>query len=307
MADSMNERKRIAVTGASGQLGSRLVRSLLERGHDVVGLTRKDLDVTDETHTRQVVRELKPDIVANCTAYNAVDGAEQDPATAFAVNADGPAGLAAATAAVGSLLVHYSTDFVFDGHASTPYTERDGTNPLNTYGQSKLAGEENVRRENGRHFILRVESLFGGAPRPGTMTTVDFFAEELAAGRVVRAAIDRTVSPSYLPDVIDATVGLIEREAAYGTYHCVASGHATWYDLAKEIALTMSVRPLVAPIAAGALPCRAIRPQFCALDNGKLRRNGIFMPPWQSTLRSHLANHPVLRQVTALRIASQIA
>jgi dTDP-4-dehydrorhamnose reductase len=115
------------------------------------------------------------------------------------------------------------------------------------------------------------------------------------------------VSPSYLPDVVRATLALINRQAPYGTYHCVASGHASWYELAKEIALTMSVRPLVTPIAAGALPCRAVRPQFCALDNGKLRRNGISMPTWQSTLRAHLANHSALRQAAALRIASQIA
>jgi dTDP-4-dehydrorhamnose reductase len=307
MAHRLNEPKRIAITGAGGQLGSRLVCALIERGHDVVGLTRADLDVTDETRTRRVVRDLKPDIVANCTAYNAVDAAEEDPGTAFAVNADGPAALATATAATGSLLVHYSTDFVFDGRCSRPYTERDTPNPLNTYGRSKLAGEEAVRRGNARHLILRVESLFGGAPRPGTRTTIDFFAEELAAGRTVKAAIDRTVSPSYLPDVINATLALIDRKAAYSTYHCVASGYASWYDVAKEIALTMSVRPLVAPICADGLPGRAARPQFCALDNGRLRRYGITMPAWQSTLRAHLAEHPARHHVAALRIASQIA
>jgi len=307
MAHGVKERKRIAVTGAGGQLGSRLVSAFLERGHDVVALTRTDLDVTDSAQTQRIIRDIGPALVANCTAYNAVDDAERDPAMAFSVNADGPAALAAAIASVGGVMVHYSTDFVFDGRASAPYIEQHTTSPLNTYGRSKLAGEQAIRRENRQHFILRLESLFGGALRPGTTTTVDFFAQELAAGRTVKAATDRTVSPSYVPDVISATLALIEREAPYGTYHCVATGHTIWYDLAKEIALTISARPLVTPISAGALPGRAVRPQFCALDNGKLRRHGIAMPTWQSALRAHLANHPAQQYAEAARIESRIA
>lgn len=301
-----NTRKRVAVTGAGGQLGSRLVSAFADSGHDVVALKRSDLDVTDESRTRQIIRELRPDVVANCTAYNAVDGAEADAATAFSVNAGGPAALAAATAGAGSLLVHYSTDFVFDGCASAPYTEQDLTNPLNAYGRSKLAGEEAVRLENPRHFILRVESLFGGYARCGARTTIDFLAEKLAAGRVVNAAIDRTVSPSYVPDVIAATLALVDREAPFGTYHCVASGHASWYEVAKEIAATIGATPVIVPISAGELPGRAARPRFCALDNDKLRRQGVAMPTWQAALHLHLAGHPALRQASP-RTASQVA
>jgi dTDP-4-dehydrorhamnose reductase len=193
--------------------------------------------------------------------------------------------------------VHYSTDFVFDGLGEAPYTEYDATNPVNAYGRSKLAGEQAVRRGNSRHYILRVESLFGGDPRSGARTTVDFFAESFAAGRTVSAAVDRTVSPSYVPDVVTATLALSEGKALHGTYHCVASGQTTWFELAKEIASMMGGMELVTPVCARDLPCRAARPQYCALSNEKLRRHGIAMPTWQAALRSHLANHPAVRRV----------
>lgn len=282
------QRNRVLVTGAAGQLGTVLSGAFSHAGYCVLPLDRAKLDITESDRVRTTVRELQPNVIVNCSAYNAVDAAETQAVSAFAINAHGPAALAAAAAEVGAVLVHYSTDFVFDGTSSTPYIEDDAPNPLSIYGASKLAGENAVRRSN-QHYILRVESLFGGTTRTGSRTTVDFMMENLAQGKEVRAAIDRTVSPSYVRDVVRATLALVSASGPYGTYHCVASGHATWYEVALEIAALIGAPALVTGVSTADLPTVAKRPQFCALSNRKLRNVGIVMPSWRAVLRAHLA------------------
>jgi hypothetical protein len=163
------------VTGAGGRLGAALSAELVSAGHKVTGLSRTDLDVTDGEQVATVMRHLRPEVIVNCSAYNAVDAAESDPAAAFAANAEGPSFLADAAEATEALLIHYSTDFVFDGRALEPYSEDAPANPLGVYGASKLAGEHEVRRAR-RHYILRVESLFGGRGANGHRATVDQIA-----------------------------------------------------------------------------------------------------------------------------------
>ena len=160
--------------------------------------------------------------------------------------------------------------------------------PLSVYGASKLAGEEAVRGWD-RHYILRVESLFGGRARPGTQTTIDFLIESLTQGRPARAATDRIVSPSYVPDVVGATLALLSGGHPYGTYHCVASGHCSWYELARQIATLVGAPPIVTAVSAADLPTTAKRPQFCALSNHKLHSLGIVMPTWRAALEAHVA------------------
>jgi dTDP-4-dehydrorhamnose reductase len=230
-------------------------------------------------------------VIVNCSAYNAVDAAQADEASAFAVNARGPAILADAATAAGTVLVHFSTDFVFDGEARQPYSEDDPVNPLSVYGASKLAGEVGVRRAP-RHYVLRVESLFGGLGVRGHRSTVDHIAETLRAGGMVRALADRTVSPSYVPDVAQATRALLEGNAPSGTYHCVSSGFTTWFDLAREIAQRLAVsESRIEPAMIADFETAAPRPQFCALSNEKLRAAGICMPVWQSAIERHLATN----------------
>jgi len=282
---------RILITGAKGRLGAALADGLLAAGHDVTPLGRRELDICDVRRVSRLTSTLRPHVIVNCSAYNAVDAAEADPAVAFTINATGPAVLAACAASTGALLVHYSSDFVFDGETAEPYTEECPANPLSVYGTSKLAGEEEVRKAS-RHYILRVESLFGS----GRGATIDRFIERMLVGLPVPAFVDRTVSPSYVPDVVAATAALLEVGGRYGTYHCVNSGYATWYALALELAACLGVPPRVEATLSGTSRAAAARPRFCALSNRKLRGLGIVLPDWQSAIARHAATYGVAAQ-----------
>ena len=277
----------VLVTGAGGQLG-RTLAQVFAAACDVVPLTRAELDLTDEAAVRSAVGAARPGVILNCAAYNAVDAAEDDPVTALAVNAFGVRSLARAAAGIDATLVHYGTDFVFDGNASEPYDEDDDPNPQSVYATSKLLGEWFAR--GPRHYVLRVESLFGGgalAPRADGRrlgSSVDRMADALLAGREVRAFVDRVVSPSYVDDVAAATLALVRAAPPHGLYHCVGSGHATWFDVATELARGLGVAPAVRRATLGEQKLRAPRPRFCALSNGKLAAAGVAMPHWRDAL-----------------------
>ena len=278
---------RVLVTGAGGQLG-RTVARVFAAEHDVAALERAELDLTDDVAVRAAVAEARPRVIVNCAAYNAVDGAEDDPVTALAVNAFGVRSLAGAAAAIDATLVHYGTDFVFDGTAGEPYREEDAPNPQSVYATSKLLGEWFA--QGARHYVLRVESLFGGgALAPGAAgrrlgSSLDRIADALLAGREVRAFVDRVVSPSYVDDVAAATLALVRSAAAHGLYHCVGSGHAAWFDVAAALARALGVEPAIRRIRLDELNLRAPRPRFCALSNRKLAATGIEMPHWRDAL-----------------------
>jgi dTDP-4-dehydrorhamnose reductase len=251
-------------------------------------LTRADLDICDAAQVAAAGDRLRPQVVINCASYNAVDEAEANPDAAFALNARGPALLASVARAHDAVLIHYSTDFVFDGEAVEPYSEHAPTNPLSVYGRSKLAGEHGAGCAP-RHYILRLASLFGGVGIRAHRATVDRIADNLLSGARVRAFVDRTVSPSFAIDVAWATRALVERDdVPSGTYHCVSSGFTTWYNLANEMALQLRPSADVEPSAAGQGP-GARRPRFCALSNRRLARLGIEMPTWQSAVARHLS------------------
>jgi dTDP-4-dehydrorhamnose reductase len=278
----------VVITGASGRLARVLGAALRSRKHTVTALDRAALDVTQARQVADVMKDLRPAAVVNCSAYNDVDGAETNVRTAFSANAVGPTVLAEAALISGAVLVHYSSDFVFDGKTAAPYFEDAPASPLSTYGVSKLAGEIAVRRVP-RHYILRVSSLFGGLGTRGHRATVDYFAESMLLGRPVRAALDRMVSPSYADDVAIATALLLERQAPHGTYHCVNSGLDSWYGVAAEIGKVLGISPAIELARAAEMKSAAARPLFCALSNRKLDAVGISMPAWQSAIQRHIA------------------
>jgi dTDP-4-dehydrorhamnose reductase len=259
-------------------------------------LTRADLDVTYAQRVLEVLGAIAPDVIINCTAYNRVDDAEDDPTTAFAVNAWAVKAMARAAAAAGAVFVHYSTDFVFDGETDRPYTEDDTPNPQSAYGISKLMGEwfalEAGRPEVGRtglevrQYVLRVESLFGGN---ASRSTVDSMLHKFATAQPVHAFSDRTVSPSHVADVARATRELIERQAPVGVYHCVNTGMATWLEVAERLReWSGHTGAAIHPTRAADVRLKARRPAFAAMSNAKLVAQAIPMPTWQDAVRTHL-------------------
>ena len=276
----------ILVTGAEGRLGSTLAAALGAR-HRVAARGRAGLDITRPADIAAAVRSAAPDVIVNCAAYNDVDGAEDDPAAAFEVNAFAVRTLARAAREAGAILVHYSTDFVFDGLTSAPYAEEDAANPQSVYAMSKLVGEWFAR--DARGYVLRVASLFGGG-RPGVRAgSVDRMAEAILAGREVQAFADRTVSPSYVPDVAAATAALLAAAPPAGVYHCVGSGRATWLELATELARRLEWPARIVPVSVADRPQKARRPMFSALSNARLVRAGIELPHWTDALGRYAA------------------
>lgn len=272
------------VFGAGGQLGEAMVAGMSRR-HEVVAYTRDDLDITSAPEACAKVEAICPDVIVNCAAYTQVDAAEKDPLQALSANAWAVRTLARAASEIGATLVHFSTDFVFDGLTDRPYVEDDLPNPRSTYASSKLIGEW-FAADAPQHYVLRVESLFGG---PRARSSVDRILAAIRSGIEVKAFVDRTVSPSYVDDVVAATMAMIDQKTAYGTYHCVNSGWTTWADLARELAqLTGHLDAPITEVLMADAGLAANRPQFAALSNAKLTAAGITMPTWQDALARYV-------------------
>jgi dTDP-4-dehydrorhamnose reductase len=273
--------KRLAlVFGSRGQLGTAMTEQFSAR-HTVVPMSRADVDITKAAEVRSAILSVDPDLIINCTAYTNVDRAEDEPLAALAVNGWAVEAMARTARDIDATLVHYSTDFVFDGCTAEPYDEEATPNPRSTYGASKLLGEW-FAAETPRHYILRVESLFGGLQ---ARSTIDRMAALLSADKPVRAFSDRTVSPSFVDDVVGATLALVDRDAPPGLYHCVNSGWTTWAGVAHELARVLG-RPgaAIEEVTVADANLAVSRPQFAALSNAKLQAAGAAMPSWQDSL-----------------------
>jgi dTDP-4-dehydrorhamnose reductase len=287
---------RIAVVGARGQLGAAVVGAFMP-SHEVTALGRADLDITEGAAVGAAMARLRPEIIINCAYNGDVDGAEDHPVEALQANAFGVRALARAASASGATLVHYSSDFVFDGTAGRPYTEDDPLNPCSVYAVSKMLGEW-FANDAPRAYVLRVESLFGRAPNgPPPKGSVAGILKTMMEGGEPKVFEDRTVSPTYVLDAARATRLLVEAGAAAGVYHCVNSGHCTWLEFARELARQLGIEPRIKPIRMADFPLRAARPQYCALSNEKLASIGIVMPTWQDALQRYLKVSSLKSQV----------
>ena len=278
---------RIAVVGSRGQLGAAVVEVCVAR-HDVTAFDRAALDLTDDAAVSRAIDRVRPDVIINCSGYNAVDAAERHPLDALLVNAFAVRSLARVARQSNAAFVHYSTDFVFDGMASTPMTEEHPANPRSVYASSKLLGEW-FAADAPRSYVLRVESLFGAATGSRAKGSLEAMLEGLRAGRPVRVFVDRTVSPTYVIDAARATLELLERDSAPGLYHCVNSEFGTWLDVATEAARLLGVSPRFEELTLDAVVLPAIRPRYCAMSNAKLLAAGISMPSWKDALARHVA------------------
>lgn len=280
---------RVLVVGAAGRLGTAIVEAFADR--EVIAHTRESLDITDPAAVQAAVAQAAPVVIVNCAAFNAVDEAEDRPLDALAINAFAVRTFARAADAAGATLVHYGSDFVFDGNATEPYDEEAAPSPAGTYAVSKLLGEW-FALDAARSLVLRVESLFGVLPGwTGRRGSLEAIVEGLQQGRPVPVFTDRVVSPSYLHDIAAATRHLVDSQAPPGLYHCVNSGFATWYEVAEEAARVLGVTPRLQPVTMDQVGLKARRPRFCALANRKLAAAGFPMPTWHDALRRWLA-HP---------------
>ncbi len=293
---------KLLVPGANGQVGHALLRSLATLG-EVVATTRsgqledgaacEQFDLADLESIAPLLERIRPDVVVNAAAYTAVDRAEDDAEAAFRANAEGPGRLATECAARGIALLHYSTDYVFDGQASRPYREDDATAPMGVYGRSKLAGEQAIARSGVRHLIVRTAWVYGlhGANFLRTMLRVGAERDEL---RVV-ADQRGTPTPAWL--IADATADILRKGfAESGVVHLVADGETTWHGFAEAIfdeamaAGLISRRPVVTAITTADYPTRASRPAYSVLDTGRLQQQfGIQLPAWRQALQKTLA------------------
>lgn len=271
----------VLVTGAAGQLGAATVAAWTADGHTVAGLTRADLDITESDQVRRAMARFAPDIILNCAADNRVDAAQAAPLPPLAANAFAVRTLARVAAETNATLVHYGTDFVFDGDTDRPYTEEDAPNPRSVYGMTKLLGEQ-FATDAPRHYVLRVESLFGGL---SDGSSIDRLWSQMSSGGPALAFSDREVSPSFVEDVIAATRGVIERQVPAGLYHCVNTGHATWFEVADHLRrLGGFPETCLQAGRAAEMKWLAPRPLFAALSNTKLQRAGVTMPTWQDAV-----------------------
>lgn len=277
---------RIVVTGTSGQL----VRSLLERAAvhsalEIVAIGRPLVDLSDSKAVSEAIRRAAPDVVINAAAYTAVDQAEAEPELAFAINADAAGVVAAAAADARAAVVQISTDYVFDGSATTPYREDAKVNPLGAYGRSKLAGEEQVRNANPRHAIVRTAWVYSPFGR-------NFLKSILSAAQTrdkLTVVDDQRGSPTCALDLADALLALVSANYGWGeTYHVAGRGEATWCEFAREIMACSALYGLphvpVVPITTKEWPTPAIRPASSVLDSSKFERMfGFALPLWRES------------------------
>jgi len=286
---------RVLVTGASGQLGAVMVNAFADA--TVIPCTHASLDIADPAAVGRAVAAAAPDVIVNCAAFNHVDAAEDRPVDALTVNGLAVRTLARAAEAVGAILVHYGSDFVFDGSATEPYTEDSRPAPQSVYAVSKLLGEW-FALDAPRAYVLRVESLFGALRDwTGRRGSLDTIVDGLERGSDVRVFTDRVVSPSYTSDIAAATRHLISTRAPYGLYHCANAGCATWYQLAREAARLLDVEPRLIAMSVQDVKMRADRPRYCALDGAKLAAAGFQMPSWQEALRRWLSARGTMQAI----------
>ena len=270
---------RILLTGRNGQVGWELERILPAAG-DLIATDRTTLDLADEEAIRRFVREVRPDVIVNAAAYTAVDKAESEAELARRVNGAAPGALAEEARRLDALLVHYSTDYIFDGQKAAAYVEDDAPNPLNVYGRSKLEGERRVAASGCRFLILRTSWVY--APRGKNFFLT--IAKKVRAGEELRVVDDQRGVPTEARFLAQTTLALLE-ENTEGLFHLVPRGESTWHGFATQIAKRLgSERPITA-IPSSAYPTPARRPLNSVLDSRKLSTAlAIPLPAWQSLL-----------------------
>ena len=281
--------KRVALFGSRGQLGVELKSEFTARGYEVAGFDRSMVDITDAAAVERTVASVDPALVVNAAAYNQVDLAESDPLTAFQVNALAVRNLAIACRNSDARLVHFSTDYVFDGQAGRAYREEDPTRPIGAYAVSKLAGELYARAYLDTPLIIRTSGVFG----PGGIDTargnfVELMLRLAAKNDSIRVVEDHVASPTYAPALAARTVDLVER-GTHGIFHIGGGSPISWFDWAAKIFQAAGLNPPLKPTNEREFRTPARRPKYSALSNAGIEALGLApMPSLDSAIREYL-------------------
>lgn len=276
---------KVLVTGVKGQLGYDVVRELQKRGHEAVGVDIDEMDITDAAAVERVMTEVQPDAVIHCSAYTAVDRAEEDIEICRRVNVDGTENIAKICEKLNCIMLYLSTDYIFSGDGERPWEPDDEASPLNAYGQSKYDGELALKKYVEKYFIVRISWVFG-------INGNNFIKTMLRLGRengAVKVVDDQIGSPTYTYDLARLLVDMIESDR-YGAYHATNEGICSWYEFAKEIFRAAGMDNVsVTPVKSGEFPVKAKRPKNSRMSKEKLVTNGFsLLPAWQDAVARYI-------------------
>jgi len=292
---------KIAVIGASGQLGTDVAEEFSRNGGRVSSLSHDDIEISSLDSVRGLLGDVQPDLIVNTAAMHHVEKCEQEPARAYAVNAIGARNLAAAANELGAILVHVSTDYVFDGSKDQPYLETDAAVPLNVYGNTKLAGELFIRATTERYFILRTSALYGRSPcrAKGGRNFVELMLKLAGERDELRVVNDEVISPTSTLELAKQIV-VLSRTDNFGLFHATAEGSCTWYQFAKKIFELSNTKANLAIATSNEFPSKVPRPKYSVLENCGLKTLDLnSFRSWEDGLRSYLASTRDMCQVKA--------
>ncbi len=276
---------KVLVTGINGQLGHDVMGELKKRGYEAVGVDIEEMDITDAQCVKRVITQAAPEAVVHCSAYTAVDRAEEEVELCRRVNAEGTKNVAEVCAELDCKLLYLSTDYIFSGEGERPWEPGDEPDPLNVYGLTKFEGEQEIKSRMDKYFIVRISWVFG-------VNGNNFIKTMLRLGRengAVRVVDDQIGSPTYTYDLAVLLVDMIETEK-YGEYHASNEGICSWYEFAKEIFAAAGMNEVeVTPVSSEEFPAKAKRPKNSRMSKEKLVKNGFNkLPSWQDAVKRYV-------------------
>lgn len=283
---------KVAVIGATGQLGMDVVEEFVRNGDQVCRLSHAEVEISSVSHVRDVLLEARPGLIVNTAAMHRVESCEHEPLLAYAVNAIGARNLALVARELGAVLIHISTDYVFDGLKKVPYLESDPTLPLNVYGNTKLAGELFVQSTMSKYFILRTSALYGKNPcrAKGGLNFIELMLKLAGERSELRVVNDEVVSPTSTAELARQIVVLSGTED-FGIYHATAEGSCSWFEFAAKIFQIADVRTNLVVAGLNEFPAKVPRPKYSVLENYGLKKLGLnSFGSWEDGLRCYLAS-----------------
>lgn len=289
------QKRNVVVIGANGQLGSDISAYFSSRCA-LIGLTHEQIEIANLDKTREVLKTLHPDVVINTAAYHNVPKCEEDPLRSFEINGLGALNLAKLSVEQNFKLVHYSTDYVFDGAKGRPYVESDCPNPLNVYALTKLDGEKLIQNYGERYFIIRIAGIYGLTPcRAKGGNFIDTMVKAAASRPLVKVVDDEVLTPTSTEEIARNTWALIQTEA-YGLYHMTAQEAVSWYEFARVIFDELNFKTPLESCSASEFPSPVKRPMYSALENGNLKKLNLdLMSHWKPALIEYLKQYKTQR------------